>query len=85
MVKILTFGANKYDEDNWKRVENWRVRYYDAAMRHLTEHTLGLELDRESGCLHLCHAMTCLYFLYELTKKEKATKCGGNCNDCKEN
>ena len=34
IVKVLMFGAKKYEPDNWKHVEP-HERYWDAAIRHL--------------------------------------------------
>jgi len=74
MVKVLTFGAEKYEPDNWKYVEGSITRYFDAMERHVWAWKMGEELDPESGIHHLAHAMCCLAFLYEhdvkYTKKE---------------
>ena len=65
MVKVLTFGAQKYERDNWQRVPDSKRRYFDALQRHLWAWKEGEELDPESGIHHLAHAMCCLAFLYE--------------------
>lgn len=74
MVKVLTFGAEKYEPDNWKHVEDSITRYFDAMERHVWAWKMGEDLDPESGIHHLAHAMCCLAFLYEhdvkYTKKE---------------
>lgn len=62
-VKVLTFGAKKYDRDNWQQVKNGDQRYYAALIRHLNAHRSGEKLDPESGLPHLAHAMCCLTFL----------------------
>lgn len=74
VVKVLMFGAQKYARDNWKHVDNHKVRYYNAAMRHLTAWQKGEETDPETGLSHLAHAMCCLNFLLykELEKKDSA-------------
>ena len=64
-VDVLTFGAQKYERDNWKRVPDSKRRYYDALQRHLWAWKKGEENDPESGKHHLAHAMCCLMFLYE--------------------
>ena len=61
--KVLTFGAKKYDDDNWKHVENMNDRYYAAVLRHLLAYRKGEKLDEESGLSHLSHAATGLFFL----------------------
>jgi len=64
-VKVLTFGAQKYERDNWKKVPDSKRRYYDALQRHLWAWKRGEIIDPESGIHHLAHAMCCLMFLYE--------------------
>lgn len=67
IVKVLTFGAGKYGPWNWIKVENWRDRYFAAAMRHLVAYRTGEQLnDNESGLSHLSHALCCLVFLAEM-------------------
>lgn len=64
-VEILTFGAEKYEPDNWKYVPDSKRRYFDAAMRHLWAWKAGEKDDPETGKNHIAHAMCCLMFLYE--------------------
>jgi hypothetical protein len=64
-VEILTFGAEKYEPDNWKYVPDSKRRYFDAMQRHLWAWKEGEINDPESGKHHLAHAMCCLMFLYE--------------------
>ena len=65
MVKVLTFGAQKYERDNWQRVPDSKRRYFDALQRHLWAWKEGEVIDPESGIHHLAHAACCLFFLYE--------------------
>lgn len=65
MVKVLTFGAQKYERDNWQRVPDSKRRYFDAMQRHVWAYKEGEIIDPESGIHHLAHAMCCLFFLYE--------------------
>ena len=65
VVSVLTYGAGKYDDENWKKVDNQRSRYYAAAMRHITAWWLGEQQDPESKHHHLAHAICCLIFLME--------------------
>jgi hypothetical protein len=64
-VKVLTFGAQKYERDNWQKVPDSKRRYFDALQRHMWAWKKGEQLDPESGIHHLAHAMCCLMFLYE--------------------
>lgn len=61
VVKILTYGAQKYKPNNWQKVEMWR--YKAAFMRHYEAWLSGEENDKESGLHHLDHAMCNLYFI----------------------
>ena len=69
-AEVLTFGAQKYAPDNWKKVDV--KRYYDALERHMNAFQLGEELDSDSGLHHLKHALTNMMFIcyLELNKKE---------------
>jgi hypothetical protein len=64
-VDVLTFGAQKYDRDNWQKVPDSKRRYFDALERHVWAWKKGEKLDPESGKHHLAHALCCLMFLYE--------------------
>ena len=64
-VKVLTFGAQKYERDNWQVVPDSKRRYFDALQRHVWAWKQGEQMDTESGIHHLAHAMCCLMFLYE--------------------
>ena len=65
VVGVLTYGARKYDDENWRKVDNQRSRYFAAAMRHIIAWWLGEDRDSESGYSHLAHALCCLIFLME--------------------
>lgn len=64
-AKVLTFGANKYSDNNWRKLENLRSRYLDAALRHINEYQMGNYIDEESGCHTLSHAICDLMFILE--------------------
>lgn len=68
IANVLTFGARKYDRDNWRKVDNADVRYLDAAMRHLNAYRRGELTDAETNESHLAHAICCLMFILELEK-----------------
>lgn len=74
VAKVLTFGANKYDEDNWKKLDNLQNRYTGAALRHIFAHMDGEELDPETGLDHLAHALCCLLFKLEAKLEDGKSK-----------
>lgn len=71
VVKVLTFGAEKYEPDNWKRVPDPNRRYFDAAQRHLWAYKEGEINDPESGVSHLAHALCCIMFMLDLDEEKK--------------
>lgn len=70
-VRVLMFGAEKYDRENWKLVKNGRQRYTAACLRHLLKHMDGEEFDPETGLRHTAHAMVNLLFIEWLRKEGK--------------
>lgn len=66
VVKVLTYGAEKYEIDNWKRVPEAKRRYFDAANRHIWAYKAGEVDDPETGVNHLAHAICCLMFINDL-------------------
>ena len=71
IVAVLTYGARKYDDNNWRKVKPLADRYYAAALRHITAWRRGEKLDSESGKHHLAHAMCCLIFIMEAERDEQ--------------
>jgi len=65
VVKVLTFGAEKYDRHNWKKLDNLEDRYFAAAQRHLWAVMRGETHDPESGEHHYAHALCCIMYLLE--------------------
>jgi hypothetical protein len=54
--QLAAYGARHYNEagiENWRRVPNGCVRYYDAAFRHLLKYRAGEAVDPDSGVSHL--------------------------------
>jgi hypothetical protein len=70
VVKVLMFGAKKYNRDNWKYVKP-KERYLKAALRHLIDYIMGEKIDKESGINHLAHCACCLLFLIWHDKGEQ--------------
>ena len=68
IVKVLTYGANKYEPNNWKLVQEPIDRYKAATLRHLSAYMQCEELDQESGLHHLAHAGTNILFLLSFEK-----------------
>ena len=66
LAQVLTYGANKYAPDNWRKVDNASQRYLAAALRHINSHRQGEVIDPESGLPHLAHAMCSLAFILEV-------------------
>tara|TARA_A100001515_G_scaffold141870_1_gene139526 strand:+ start:132 stop:449 length:318 start_codon:yes stop_codon:yes gene_type:complete len=65
VVKVLTFGANKYDRENWRKLEHLQRRYFDAAQRHMWATKRNEIADPESGRHHIAHSIVCLLFYLE--------------------
>lgn len=63
VVRVLEFGAKKYDRDNWRLVPDLQNRYRAAALRHLVADLAGEAHDPESSEDHLAHAACCLLFV----------------------
>jgi hypothetical protein len=55
VIEVGTYGARKYDRDNWLHVEGGVDRYYEAVGRHVRDVMLGDWCDEESGCVNLGH------------------------------
>lgn len=74
VAKVLTFGAQKYDEENWRKLDNLQARYSSGALRHIFAHIDKEELDPESGLSHLAHAICCLMFKLEIELENGESK-----------
>lgn len=66
VAKVLTFGAQKYDAENWRHLTDLHARYRSAAKRHINALKRGEQFDDESGLHHAAHAVCCLMFLGEI-------------------
>lgn len=66
-AKVLTYGAEKYEEENWRRVPGAEDRYFDAALRHMWAWKQGQMNDPETNLHHMAHAVCCLMFIAELS------------------
>ena len=82
IAKVMTFGAQKYTDHNWRKGFKWS-RLIGAALRHLMAFMKGEDKDPESGLPHLAHLGCCVMFLLEhqLTKIGKDDRYKGELND----
>lgn len=60
--EVLTFGAKKYDDNNWKKGLS-DENCMSSCLRHLMAYQAGEEVDSESGLSHLKHAACNLAFM----------------------
>lgn len=69
VARVLTFGANKYGENNWRHdVDKTSYgRTYSSVQRHLNAFWAGEDIDPESHLPHLAHAATQIMILYMQT------------------
>ena len=65
VAKVLTHGADKYGDTNWRNVRGGYNRYVGAALRHIFQDLGGAVLDPDSGREHLAHAVCSLLFVLE--------------------
>ncbi len=68
VVTVLTKGAKKYADNNWKYVNPGYDRYYAAARRHMEEFRKAIKegrprVDKEMGTHLLANSICCLMFL----------------------
>lgn len=69
LAGVLTYGAQKYEEDNWQKVDHPQQRYFSAIMRHISAWKRG-EVTDEDGYSHMAHVMANAMFLMYFDRKE---------------
>lgn len=76
MVKVLEFGAKKYDRWNWTTSGGFKwTRIIASTLRHLFDFAKGIDTDPESGLPHIAHAQCNLLFLaYYIRNKDTCNK-----------
>lgn len=62
--RVCEVGAAKYSRGNYRLGESW-THYADCALRHTRKFMCGIQLDEESGCHHLAHALWNLWQLMD--------------------
>ena len=73
VVKVLTHGAKKYGDENWRNVPDSKKRYFAATQRHQWQWKQGIIQDDApdvkgspgSHCSHIACAIASLMFLLE--------------------
>jgi hypothetical protein len=73
LVKVLTFGSQKYEDRNWEKGIKFG-RVFAAAMRHMWAIWQGEEIDPETGILHSAHAECNMHFLTHFLKNKAKYK-----------
>jgi hypothetical protein len=63
MARVLEFGANKYERNNWRKGYADKFSTADSLYRHLRQMIIGNEPDEESGLPHIGHLMCNVMFL----------------------
>lgn len=71
-AKVYGRGAEKYDDNNWRRGYAWSLSYA-ALLRHLAAFWAGEDRDPETGLLHLAHARWHTGVLIEFMLRELGT------------
>lgn len=81
--EVGTYGANKYDDSNWIKVDGLEERYLSAMIRHYLAYKQGEMYDKESELPHLSHmAWNALAVLQHwIMQTQTRDKC--SCGKCK--
>lgn len=71
IIKVLEFGATKYDDWNWATGEGFKyTRVFNATMRHLWAWFKGEDNDPETGLSHWAHAGCNVLFMLHFIKNK---------------
>jgi hypothetical protein len=62
LAKVLTFGAKKYADHNWRLGMNYS-RVTASMLRHIAAFQKGEDNDQETGLPHMAHVMCNAMFL----------------------
>lgn len=66
-AKVLTEGAKKYADNNWKLGMRWS-KVLASLKRHIAAYESGEDYDKEDGILHTAHMICNTMFLTEYYK-----------------
>jgi hypothetical protein len=66
VARVKEMGAIKYNDGNWRLGNKPDNEYWDSMFRHLTYIFSGEDYDKDTGCLHIAHAVWNLCALLEL-------------------
>lgn len=55
VVRVLEYGARKYEAHSWLRLAQGRARYTESLIRHTVSYLGGEVVDPESGLPHMSH------------------------------
>lgn len=66
--KVLTFGANKYGDNNWKKCKDKSI-YIDAVFRHLEAYRKGEIMDKDTNVSHMAHICCNIMFLHYMERQ----------------
>jgi hypothetical protein len=75
MVRVLEYGAKKYDLDNWKNPPKDKDEHLQSMLRHLIALLDGEVIDHESGLPHIGHIMcNAMFHSFHTTVSKESKK-----------
>lgn len=66
IARVKEMGGIKYEDGNWRLGNKPDDEYWDSGFRHLNAVFEGEDYDKDTGCLHLAHAVWNFCALLEL-------------------
>lgn len=64
LAKVMAFGADKYERNNWMKPPVNKCQLIDSMMRHIQALLNNEENDSESGLHHIGHIMANVMFIH---------------------
>jgi len=69
MVKVLEYGAEKYERNNWRRSGD-KCKIIDSLLRHLKYMVKDEYIDDDSGLPHIGHVLcNIMFYTYQLVNE----------------